>query len=404
MGFALPKFVYSGPGVHFPARYYLLVVLLILLAHFLFSHLHEEYSKATSLTQLAPWIQSHSASTQCVGADTDTESVWGTLEGDQYPRAVHKPQIGRANATFVILARNHEINDIVQSLAEMEHTFNHQYHYPYVFLNDLPFTAEFKERTSKVVSGKVSYGQIPHDHWHQPPTIDEERARKSREDMVRNDVIYGGSVSYRNMCRFNSGFFFRHELLQQYRYYWRIEPGVNFFCDITEDPFVFLQENNKVYGFTISMYEYESTIPTLWETTKEFIRKHPEYVAKDNALKFISDDRGDSYNMCHFWSNFEIADMDFWRSEAYMKYFEFLDSKGGFYYERWGDAPVHSIGAALFAKKEQIHFFKEIGYRHNPFQHCPQGALHTKGKCWCDERNNFDYESYSCTTRFERML
>ena len=25
--------------------------------------------------------------------------------------------------------------------------------------------------------------------------------------------------------------------------------------------------------------------------------------------------------------------MDFWRSEAYMAFFEFLDSKGGFYYE-----------------------------------------------------------------------
>jgi hypothetical protein len=25
--------------------------------------------------------------------------------------------------------------------------------------------------------------------------------------------------------------------------------------------------------------------------------------------------------------------MDFWRSEAYTKFFEFLDSKGGFYYE-----------------------------------------------------------------------
>lgn len=33
------------------------------------------------------------------------------------------------------------------------------------------------------------------------------------------------------------------------------------------------------------------------------------------------------------WSNFEIADMDFWRGEAYTKFFEFLDSKGGFYYE-----------------------------------------------------------------------
>ena len=33
------------------------------------------------------------------------------------------------------------------------------------------------------------------------------------------------------------------------------------------------------------------------------------------------------------WSNFEIASMDFWRSEAYSQYFEYLDSKGGFYYE-----------------------------------------------------------------------
>jgi hypothetical protein len=33
------------------------------------------------------------------------------------------------------------------------------------------------------------------------------------------------------------------------------------------------------------------------------------------------------------WSNFEIADMDFWRGEAYQKFFEYLDSTGGFYYE-----------------------------------------------------------------------
>lgn len=33
------------------------------------------------------------------------------------------------------------------------------------------------------------------------------------------------------------------------------------------------------------------------------------------------------------WSNFEIADMDFWRGEAYSQFFDFLDRKGGFYYE-----------------------------------------------------------------------
>ena len=33
------------------------------------------------------------------------------------------------------------------------------------------------------------------------------------------------------------------------------------------------------------------------------------------------------------WSNFEIADMDFWRGEAYTAFFDFLDKSGGFYYE-----------------------------------------------------------------------
>lgn len=50
-------------------------------------------------------------------------------------------------------------------------------------------------------------------------------------------------------------------------------------------------------------------------------------------MGFISDNNGDTYNRCHFWSNFEIGDLDFWRGEAYTKYFDFLDSKGGFYYE-----------------------------------------------------------------------
>lgn len=36
--------------------------------------------------------------------------------------------------------------------------------------------------------------------------------------------------------------------------------------------------------------------------------------------------------MCVFasavWSNFEIADLDFWRGEAYTKFFDHLDAKG----------------------------------------------------------------------------
>jgi alpha 1,2-mannosyltransferase len=83
------------------------------------------------------------------------------------------------------------------------------------------------------------------------------------------------------------------------------------------------------------------------------MKLHPELIAQDNAMGFMSNDEGEHYNLCHcqchwppymltgpdgsnnflVWSNFEIADMSFWRAPAYTTFFEYLDSQGGFYYE-----------------------------------------------------------------------
>lgn len=70
------------------------------------------------------------------------------------------------------------------------------------------------------------------------------------------------------------------------------------------------------------------------------MKEHPDMIPKNNLMRFVSDNNGDSYNLCHFWSNFEIGDLNFLRSREYMEYFEYLDRTGGFFYERWGDAPV----------------------------------------------------------------
>lgn len=45
--------------------------------------------------------------------------------------------------------------------------------------------------------------KISTDDFHR--RIDEDKASKAREEMIRKKVIYGHSVPYRNMCRFNSG-------------------------------------------------------------------------------------------------------------------------------------------------------------------------------------------------------
>jgi len=165
-----------------------------------------------------------------------------------------------------------------------------------------------------------------------------------------------------------------------------------------------MEENDKHYAFTITLMEFERTIQTLWKATKEFITANPHHVAPNNSMGYLSEDGGETYNLCHFWSNFEIADMEFWRGEAYSEYFDYLDKKGGFYYERWGDAPVHSIAASLFLRKDQIHFFDEIGYEHAPFTHCPHGrGVLVRKKCTCRGWRSFDYQGNSCMRQWERI-
>lgn len=213
-------------------------------------------------------------------------------------------------------------------------------------------------------------------------------------------IQYADVVSYHKMCRWNSGMFYRHPALATTRYYWRVEPKVHFFCDVDYDVFRYMQDHNKTYGFTINLYDDPQSIPSLWPETEKFLAQHPEYLHKNNAMDWVTDKmrrplhnaNANGYSTCHFWSNFEIADMEFWRSPAYEDYFNHLDRAGGFFYERWGDAPVHSIGLGLFEDKSKIHWsvlpltlnlyskggvdteprrFRDIGYQHIPFFNCP---------------------------------
>ena len=206
----------------------------------------------------------------------------------------------RMNATFVTLARNNDVWEIAKSIRAVEDRFNHKYNYDWVFLNDKPFDDQFKKVTTALCSGTAKYGIIPEEHWSFPSWIDQDKAAEVRKDMSERKIIYGDSVSYRHMCRFESGFFFRQPLMLEYDWYWRVEPSIELYCDVDYDPFKYMAENNKKYSFVLSLFEYKETIATLWDSTKTFIQGHPEHIAPGNSMKWLSDDNGESYTMCHF--------------------------------------------------------------------------------------------------------
>ncbi|EGF99049.1 family 15 glycosyltransferase, partial [Melampsora larici-populina 98AG31] len=323
---------------------------------------------------------------------------------DVYPALMNPYR--RANATFVALVRSSERESMMQSMRSIEDRVNRKFGYPWVFLNEEEFTEDFKAGVKSMTRSQVYFGLIPKEDWGYPSFIDQERANRTRTQMGKNGIVYGQSESYRHMCRYQSGFFFRHPLMLNFNYYWRVEPSVELFCDQDYDPFVFMESNQKVYSFVLSLYEYRATLPTLWNVTREFVTSNPSSLAPDNSLGFLVDqlEKGmdAEYNLCHFWSNFEIGDLRFWRSQTYLDFFNHLDRKGGFYYERWGDAPVHSIAASLFLSTSQIHQWDDIAYYHPPFTHCPTNLQkhHVNGKCYCDPKDNFDSLPYSCTPRW----
>lgn len=275
---------------------------------------------------------------------------------------------------------------MLMSMRDLERTWNSKFNYPWTFFNDVPFSEDFKRLTQMETKAKCNYGTalpfdrrfqclqiltvllpaelIPKEHWAVPSWINSDLFDESAKMLEEQEVQYGPMVSYHQMCRWNSGMFYKHPALQDVRYYWRVEPKVHFFCDIDYDVFRWMSDHNKTYGFTINLYDAPTTIPTLWPETEKFMAAHPEYLHENNAREWVVDSKrrpehnikANGYSTCHFWSNFEIADMEFWRSKPYEDYFEHLDRAGGFFYERWGDAPVHSIALGLFEDKSKIHW------------------------------------------------
>ena len=65
---------------------------------------------------------------------------------------------------------------------------------------------------------------------------------------------------------------------------------------------------------------------------EEILRSEPG----NNGLPEIDPEamEGESYNMCHFWSNFEIAKLSWFRSKEYQDFFQMMDRSGGFWMER----------------------------------------------------------------------
>ncbi|KAK4102518.1 glycosyltransferase family 15 protein [Parathielavia hyrcaniae] len=314
----------------------------------------------------------------------------------QDPRiAAQRP---REKAALVMLARNSELDEARKTIQNIEAQFNQWFNYPVVFLNNEPWDPAFVRELNASVSGQAIFDTIPAKDWFFPPGVSPDKARESMAQQAASGVYKGGLESYHHMCRFYSGAFYTQPALAPYKWYWRLEPGVRYTCAVTYDPFAAMASHGKTYGYTVALWEEPATCPSLFREVDAYREaNHLPATPHFNTLLETADRpwyqrpwpvrkllgllgrphtsrAGERWNLCHYWSNFEIASLDFFRGAAYQSLFAHLDRRGGFYAERWGDAPVHSLAVHLLLPPAQLHHFSDFGYHHHPFWQCPGNA------------------------------
>jgi len=78
----------------------------------------------------------------------------------QYPSEVYPANLNpfqRANAALVVLARNSEKDQLMSSIRSLETKFNNKHGYPWVIMNEEPFTDDFKHDIKRMTRHEVIF-------------------------------------------------------------------------------------------------------------------------------------------------------------------------------------------------------------------------------------------------------
>jgi hypothetical protein len=245
------------------------------------------------------------------------------------------------------------IADLKLSLSLLDANFNDQFKYPVIVFHE-DFDEILMQDIRKATHSNVRFEKV---EFKIPDFLNE---TEIPEVYSVGDSNF--SIGYRHMCRFLSGIFFHHPSLKEYDWYWRFDTDSFLLGKIDYDVFRFMQEYNYTYGYITMMKDHPEVVKGLWDITKKYIEENK--IQPTFLHKFTP---GGVWDRTIYYMNFEISKLDFWRSEKFMNYFNYLDQSGGIYKYRWGDTGIRSLAIYMFMPEKQVYRFSDIAYSHQSY-------------------------------------
>ena len=261
----------------------------------------------------------------------------------------------RAAIVYISGSEKQDIMDLKKSLRYLHKNFNNRFQYPVIIFHE-DFSEDLLKDIQSAVKPRLRFKKI---HLKTPDHIDEEKIK----EIIKDKSWYLG---YLNMIRWCSKDFFLHQVMENFDWYWHFDTDSFLVRKVNYDVFAYMEKNNFNYGYQTIMIEKPYACENFWETTKEYIKSRK---IKPTFLdKYLN--KGE-WDRSYYYADFEISKLDFWRSDKYMNYFDYMDKSGGIYKYRWGDTLFHSMAVFMYMDESETHQFTDIGWKHQRYINDP---------------------------------
>lgn len=175
------------------------------------------------------------------------------------------------------------------------------------------------------------------------------------QNMDVDNPDHPAKLGYRHMCRFWSGAFFSHPVVQEYDYILRLDSDSYILDKPKEDPIEYCANNRIYYGYLTTMEDDPRFTFGLKDITLRYCSIFNNYNA--DVL---------GYRNTFYYTNFEVINVSKVWNPSYEDYFNYLDASGGIYFFRWGDHVIRYLGTKLSIPNRFVGQLK-VPYQHQEY-------------------------------------
>lgn len=289
---------------------------------------------------------------------------------------------GKPRAAIFILTQNNAVRRtyLKTCLYFLFKHFNAEHRYPVMILHEGDYDPRGQEEILRSVRSScrslVSFVQMDTEDFTIPAHIDQEKMRRC---IATKAVPYWRNDKYRMMCRW--WMVHMHKYAAGYEYVMRIDDDSIIEEPVKNDLFQWFDDKKLMYASNMihidcgvccyGMKEFfEENVP---EAKHEFVRQMfvkqeiptravqfmgfralLSILHENNEKSFDIQDKMELWMPIMYYNNWFITRTSFWQREEVKDMVDKIDKNGSIFYCRWGDAPLQSAVAMLFAKPEEV--------------------------------------------------